>query len=199
MARLVRRARPEARGIGGQDFVDEDDLVRLRACGASARWAGRRQPKLELGVGDDDPLRLGVFAATAIDLQGQIPEPGDQLDADEAARLLEADVLVVAAVGLGRRGEDRLGQPVGFLEAAPAAGCRRRRRSADTPSSRSRTGNLAPRIRPGSDRSCAPASSGHGGRRRAPGPPPETRPRPWRSGDGARDHPCARTRSRRAG
>ena len=83
-----------------------------------ARIAGAHQPELELGVRDDDPLRLGVLHAAPVDLQRQRLELRDQVLADQAAGFVLADVDVVAGVGLGRGREDRLRQAIGFAQAA---------------------------------------------------------------------------------
>src|SRR6188768_793195 len=53
-ARLVARGGPEARGVGGQHLVAEDDL----GAGAAA--------ELELGVGEDDPALGRVLGAALV-------------------------------------------------------------------------------------------------------------------------------------
>ena len=50
LARLIAVGRPEARAVGRQDLVDQDDLARPGAA------------ELELGVGDDDALLQGDVA-----------------------------------------------------------------------------------------------------------------------------------------
>ena len=161
---------------------------------ASARCA-RRQAELELGVGDDDPLRFGVRHAAAVDLQRQLLQACDQVGADQPAGLFLADVHVVAALGLGRGSEDRLGQPVRFAQsgrqrdAADAAGllvflpARARQVAARHAFDRHRIG-LAHEHRPA-------ARAGP----RAGGPPRGTPARPSKSGGAGRDRPCGRTRS----
>ena len=75
------------------------------------------------------------------------------------------DVLVVALGRLRRGREERLRQPVGLAQAGRAAGCRRRRRCARSPSSPSRRGSRARRTRAAASRAARtsserPASSG---------------------------------------
>ena len=84
----------------------------------------------------------------------------EQLGADERRGLRFADVEVVAGLGLRRRREDRLRQPIRFDQAGAAAGCRRPRRSPCSPSSPSPTGSRARRTRSAAAWSCARASSG---------------------------------------
>ena len=98
---------PEARRVRGQDLVAEHDL------------GARRGAELELRVGDDDPALGGVVAGVLVELEGHPAQLLHQRPvADDLGGALEVDVLVVVAdLGLGRRGEDRLRQPVGLLEA----------------------------------------------------------------------------------
>ena len=165
---------------------------------APSRWRSAWQAEFELGVRDDDPLRLGVRHAAAVDLQRQRLERRDQVLADQAAGFALADVDVVAGVGLGRGREDRLRQAIGFAQAARQLDAADTARSADTPSTPNPTGSRAPRIRSESDPSAAPAWSGRAAGRRARVPRPGTPRPPSRSGDAARDRPCARTRTRTA-
>ena len=65
--------------------------------------------------------------AAAIDLQRQRFQPRDQIGPDQPAGFFLADVHIVAALGLGGRREDRLGQAIGFAQA------RRQRDAADLP------------------------------------------------------------------
>lgn len=55
LANLVLVSRPEARAVGGEDFVHEHDL------------AGLVETKLELGVGDDDAALFGVLPGLEIE------------------------------------------------------------------------------------------------------------------------------------
>src|SRR5260221_198156 len=105
LARLVAVSGPEARGVGSEDLVAEDDL----GAGVGA--------KLELGVGEDDPPLGRVLGAAPVDL-GRDPTQllHQRPVADDLSRPLEIDVLVVIAdLGLGCGGEDRLRQ-LGGLE-----------------------------------------------------------------------------------
>ena len=102
----THRDRPETRGVGGADLVAERQL------------AGRVDAELELGVGQDDPACERVLGAVAVDRERGIAQALGQIAvADQSGRALEIDRLVVADLGLGRGGEDRLWQPVGLLEA----------------------------------------------------------------------------------
>ena len=78
VARLVLGPRPEARRVGRQHFVDEHDIGR--------RIARADQAELELRVGDDDALRLGVRRAPAVDFERQRLQAGDEWRADEPRR-----------------------------------------------------------------------------------------------------------------
>ncbi len=88
------------------------------------------QAELELGVGDDDAAGGGVFGGGGVEGDADVAHLGGQLLADAVFHLFEGDVLVVLAdVGLGGRGEQRLGQLVGLaqaggqLDAADGAAC----------------------------------------------------------------------------
>ena len=177
--RLVAVGRPEAGGVGRQDLVGEDDL----RAGVAA--------ELELGVGEDDPPLGGVLGAARVDLDRDPPQLFHQRPvADDLGRAVEVDVLVVVAdLGLGRRGEDRLRQLVGLEQVRPAARSRRPRRPPGIPSSPSRRGSRARRTRPGTSPAAAPASPV----RR----PPRARRR--RGSGWGRCRRSARTRIRRSG
>jgi hypothetical protein len=66
-----------------------------------------------------------VLHAALVDRERERLQAGDEIGADEASGLLLADVDVVSRVGLGRRREDGLGQPVGLAQP------RRQRHAAD--------------------------------------------------------------------
>ena len=69
--------------------------------------------KLELGVRDDDPPRGGIFGGGAIDPQRQIARrPSSCRHPNFIHNTIERNVFVVSCVGLGQRGEYRLGQLV---------------------------------------------------------------------------------------
>ena len=183
--------RPEARRVRRQHFVDQDHV--------GGRIAVADQAELELGVGDDDALATRrARTPRAIDLERQLPSARcDQRRGRSifAASLL-ADVLVVAALGLGRRREDRLGQAVGLAQARPAARCRRRCRSAGIPSSPIPTGSRARRTRSAAAACAARASSGRAARRACGCERGrDTRRRRSRSRGAAPGRPCARTRT----
>src|ERR1019366_7373702 len=105
-ARLVALGVPEARGVGGQHLVAEDQ----RAVG--------RETELELRVGQDDAAGASVLGGALVHRNRGVAHPlGQAAVADRRTRALEIDVLVVVAQrGLRRRGEQRLGQPLGFAQ-----------------------------------------------------------------------------------
>ena len=103
--RRVLVGRPEAGGVRGQHLVDEDE---------PAVFVHR---ELELGVRDDDPARAGVLRREAVEVEGDIADSPGDVGADETARGVEVDVLVVLArFRLGRGGEERLGQAFGLAQ-----------------------------------------------------------------------------------
>jgi hypothetical protein len=109
--------RPEPARVGREHLVGEHD----RAVGAS--------PELELRVGQDDAPLLGHRVRLGVDLQRQVTQPRGRLGADGGHHRVVRDVLVVLAeLGLGRRGEDRLvqaralDQPGAQRDAADLAG-----------------------------------------------------------------------------
>src|SRR5436190_5719169 len=105
-AGLVAGGRPEARGIGRQNLVGEHD----RAVGAAAQ--------LELGVGEEDAVLARVGGGELVQLDRDAAELLQQRPvADDLSRPVEVDVLVVVAyVGLGGLGEDRLRELLRLLE-----------------------------------------------------------------------------------
>nr|WP_030284322.1 hypothetical protein [Streptomyces catenulae] len=89
---------PEARRVGRQDLVGQDQFAVLEA-------------ELELGVGEEDAATAGDVAGAGVDVEGGAAQPGGGLRADLTGDLLVRDVLVVVADGrLGGRGEDRGGE-----------------------------------------------------------------------------------------
>ena len=97
LAGLIALGGPEAAGIRGQALVDERELAGDHA-------------ELELGVRDDDALRAGIVGRGGVDGQRRVAQARADIGADDLDHALEADVLVVQAeLGLGRRGEDGLG------------------------------------------------------------------------------------------
>src|SRR4029450_6576629 len=87
---LVLRLWPEARRVGREDFVDQDQLA-------------TRHTKLELGIGDDDALSFRVGYRATVNLERQVAQPRDEIAADDLAGLRLADVFVVARLRLGGR------------------------------------------------------------------------------------------------
>ena len=106
MAGLVAVRRPEARRVGREHLVAEDD----RAVGAAA--------ELELRVGEDDPALARVRGAELVDGDREAAQLLEQRAvADDLGGAVEVHVLVVVAdLGLGRGREDRLGQLLGLLQ-----------------------------------------------------------------------------------
>ena len=84
----VKIPRPEARRVGRQDLVDEDDVPLAAAVGDAAEF--------ELGVGDDDAPVFRVGSAARVQPQRQVAELFDRVAPDNLARLVLADVHVVA-------------------------------------------------------------------------------------------------------
>src|SRR5439155_12307690 len=82
-ARLIAVGGPEARGVGRQDLVDDDEI------------AVRCGPKLELRVGDDDPALRGVVAARLVQRQTGATEPLRGEAPEALDDVVEGDVLVV--------------------------------------------------------------------------------------------------------
>src|SRR4029453_6465352 len=103
-------ARPEARRVRRERLVDENHalLVGSGAIGEEAEF--------ELGVGDDDAAGFGVGGAFGVQAEGEIADAIEEGVADHRARLGFGDVDVVAALPLGCRGGDWLGQPFRLAE-----------------------------------------------------------------------------------
>ena len=71
------------------------------------------EAELELGVGEDDPALARVLGGVLVQRERDVAHAlGQRPVADQLDRALEVDRLVVADVGLGARGEQRLGQAV---------------------------------------------------------------------------------------
>ncbi len=106
-ARLVLIFGPEPRRIGSHHLIAQHD------------FGPRVAAELELGVGQDDPPLGSVPGSELVQLDR---DPAEFLHqgpvADQLGGLVEGDVLVVLAeLGLGRRGEDRAGQAVRLRQA----------------------------------------------------------------------------------
>jgi hypothetical protein len=108
-ARLPRVGGPEAGRVGGQHLVAQHEVAVDEA-------------ELELGVGDDDAALAAPLGAPPVELQRHVADLGRQGLAHQVGGRRERDVLVVTLVRLGRRGEHRLGQPVGLPQAVGQRG-----------------------------------------------------------------------------
>ncbi len=95
---------PEARGIGRQHFINQDQLPLEHA-------------ELEFRIRDDDAALPGIIAARLVDHQAQVARLRGEIRADDLARLVERNVFVVAGFGFGRWREDGFGQFGGFGQA----------------------------------------------------------------------------------
>jgi hypothetical protein len=106
-ARGIRRGIPIAAGVAGEHLVGQGEFAGLRVVA-----------ELELGVGKDQPARLGNRRGLGEDAQRGIPDRPGLVGAHQLHRALEADVLIVLAqLRLERRGVDRFGQPVAVAQA----------------------------------------------------------------------------------
>ena len=79
------------------------------------------EAELELRVGDDDPLPEQRLRGSRIELDRDPLKLGEPLVADEAARLLGGQRLVMALGRLRRRREDRLRKPVRLARDPPGS------------------------------------------------------------------------------
>ena len=108
---------PETRTVGGEDLVDQHRLV-----------AALDHAELELGIGQHNAAVAGVVAGQTVKGQGSLLQPEHRFLADDLRAFVEADVLVVAGIRLGRGREQRRFQPVavpqsfGQIDAAHLAG-----------------------------------------------------------------------------
>src|SRR5690606_20793726 len=84
--RRVRVPGPEARRVRRQHLVNQQQL-------------GAEQAELELRVSNDDATRVGVLDTARIELQGEVPQTGNEIATDNFASLRLADVLVVPGLG----------------------------------------------------------------------------------------------------
>src|SRR6266545_3356742 len=104
VARPVCGGVPVAGGVGREGLVDPDQ-------------APVDPAELELRVGEEQPAGSGVLARAAIQVERQIAQPLRLLGAEAVGHCLKGDVLVVSALALGGRREDRLRQAIGLNEA----------------------------------------------------------------------------------
>jgi hypothetical protein len=106
VAGLVLVGGPEARGVRGADLIAEHERAVLV------------EPELELRVGEDHAALARVLGDRAVDGERGVPHPlGERAVADQLDGLLEVDRLVVALLGLRRRGVERLRKLVGLAQA----------------------------------------------------------------------------------
>src|SRR5205809_774231 len=99
-ARLVTVGRPEPRGIGRQDLVDDQQRPVTR------------RPEFELGVGDDDPALGGIGAPRLVEVEAGAAQALGRGAAQRARHVVHRDVLVVPLLGLRGRREDRRIEPL---------------------------------------------------------------------------------------
>lgn len=104
LADLVLVCRPVTAGVRREHFVDED--------GFAIDFT-----EFELGVGEDDALGGCVVAGLRVDVEGHVTERRCNLFANDVECLFEADVFVVANVGLGARRVERLFELLAELQA----------------------------------------------------------------------------------
>src|ERR1700681_2591449 len=90
---------PVAGGVGGEDFVDEQQLAGVHGV-----------TELELGVGQEEILGGGVLGTQVVQLESQVVQGGGQLAPHGPLDGCKVHVLVVPRLGLGGRGEERLEQ-----------------------------------------------------------------------------------------
>ena len=106
-------ARPGCHSSAGQKREESG----VSTSSASTVVKSARRPNSNLVSARMIPLLAGDLLGPAVDGEGQHPQLGRGVVADLLGDRLEVDVLVVLAErGLGRRGEDRLGQPAAVLE-----------------------------------------------------------------------------------
>ncbi|MFM1944078.1 MAG: hypothetical protein RI897_3060 [Verrucomicrobiota bacterium] len=94
---------PEAGGIRGEDFIDEDEVVVEDA-------------EFEFGIGDDDASFAGVSAGLGVDLDTECADAFGDILADDAGGFFEGDIFVVPGFGFRGGGEDGFGEFGGFLK-----------------------------------------------------------------------------------
>src|SRR5207247_6505880 len=88
----------EAGAIRREHLVDQDQFA-----------AGQCAP-LELGVSDDDAAAASVLGGAAVHVNAALLQCAGDIGPGDFGHLLKGNVLVVAALLLGGRREDRLGQ-----------------------------------------------------------------------------------------
>src|SRR5450830_1336397 len=105
-AGLIGIGRPEARGVGRQHFIHQvHDAVVVEA-------------EFEFGVGDDDAARGRVLGRGLVQCNADVAHLGGQFGTDASFHVGKADVFIMLAqIGLGRRGEQWLRQLFSLLQA----------------------------------------------------------------------------------
>src|SRR5215471_2114771 len=103
VSRLIGIGRPKPRRVRRQYLVGQDDLA-------------SDQPKLELGVRNDDTALPRVIGGAVVQLQREITQLGGGLLAHRLHCLLERNILIMSGLGLGGGRVYRLGQDVRFAQ-----------------------------------------------------------------------------------
>ena len=96
---------PEARAIGGEDLVDQDDAI-------------VEQAELKLGVGEDDAARAREVSGLGVDVEAQIAQGGGSFETDDLDHALERDIFVMSGRGFAGGGKNRFGKWIAFTEAS---------------------------------------------------------------------------------
>ena len=102
-ASLILVGGPEAGGIRGEDFVDQEQLA-------------IEQTEFEFGISDDDAALAGVFAGERVDFHARGAGLLGDIAADEFHGLGEGNIFIMTRLGLGGRCENRFRQFRRFLQ-----------------------------------------------------------------------------------
>src|SRR2546427_13015334 len=100
---LVRGGLPVARAVRSEGLVDEDQVIADEA-------------ELELRVSENEGAALSEVGGELVQLQACIAKLGGELVAQLFLQLREGDVLVMTGLCLGRRREDRIGEPLALAK-----------------------------------------------------------------------------------
>ena len=100
---------PEAGGVGGEGFIDEDGFGAVGDIGVDAEF--------ELGVGENDAAGEGVLGGVGIEGNGEGAGFGHDFGADGFSGIVEGDRHIVTGVGFGGGGEEGFGELLALLEA----------------------------------------------------------------------------------
>src|SRR5207253_3884843 len=104
-AGLISSTGPEARGIGREHLVGQDQLI-------------ANESELELCVGDDNASRFSVGRGATVDFESKIAQLGGERGSYLIRGRFERNVFVVAGLGFGGGREDRLWKAVAFSQAS---------------------------------------------------------------------------------